>query len=391
LEEAVSEDKYVIGLTGNIAVGKSVVRQMLTHLGAGSIDADQLSHQAMSPGAPAYAPVVDMFGRFILSEDGTINRALLGSIVFSYPDALAKLEAIVHPVVSQGIMAIVARSKQKLIVVEAIKLLESNLRNMVQSVWVVDASPETQIRRLTEKRRMSEDEARKRIVAQRPQADKIARANVIIMNDGDVEQTWKQVQAAFNALPARIRGVPDAPVVSKATNAAGVQTLSDGLEITVKRGMPANAEEIARFVNSRTGKQLSRMDVMLAFGEKSYLIVQDNKQQVVALAGWQVENLITRVDEFYVAPNVPREPVVRSLVNAVEEASRELQSEVSFVFLPKTTPADIGQAFLGAGYQPLRLDVVKFPAWREAAHELITPENVGLMKQLRADRVMKPI
>lgn len=386
-----SEDRYVIGLTGNIAVGKSVVRQMLQHLGAGTIDADQLTHQAMSPGAPAYAPVVEMFGKFILNEDGTINRTLLGSIVFSYPDALAKLEAIIHPIVAQGIMAIVARSKQKLIVVEAIKLLESNLKNLVQSVWVVDASPETQIRRLTEKRRMSEDEARKRIVAQRPQADKIARANVIIMNDADVEQTWKQVQDAFSKLPSKIRGVPDAPVVSKATDSAGVQTLSSGLEITVRRGMPANAEEIAQFVNARTNRTLSRMDIMLAFGEKSYLIVQDGQQKVIALAGWQVENLITRVDEFYLAPGVPREPIVRSLLNAVEEASRELQSEVSFVFLPKTTPKDIGEAFLGAGYQPLRLDQVKFPAWREAAHELITPDNVGLMKQLRADRVMKPI
>ncbi|HYO88330.1 MAG TPA: dephospho-CoA kinase, partial [Candidatus Limnocylindrales bacterium] len=75
-------DKYVIGLTGNIAVGKSVVRQMLQHLGAYTIDADSLSHQAMAPGAPAYAPVVDMFGKIALNDDGTVNRAMLGSIVF---------------------------------------------------------------------------------------------------------------------------------------------------------------------------------------------------------------------------------------------------------------------------------------------------------------------
>jgi len=407
LEDAVSEDKYVIGLTGNIAVGKSVVRQMLQHLGAYTIDADQLSHQATAPGAPAYLPTVEMFGKFILNGDGTVNRSLLGSIVFSYPDALAKLEAIVHPVVGQAMAALLARAKQRVIVIEAIKLLESeNLRAMVDSVWVVDASADAQIKRLTERRKMSEDEARRRILAQRPQADKIAKANVIIMNDGNVEDTWKQVQAAWSNLPAKARGVPETPpagvkpLSGAASGAAGGEvrkstgmhySISPGFEIVVRRGMPTNAELIASFISVSTKREVSRMDVMWAFGQKSYLLVQEMQGRVVALAGWQVENLITRVDEFYVASDVPREPVVRALVNAVEEASRELQSEVSFVFLPKSTPADIGQAFLGAGYQPMKLDEIKFPAWREAAHELITSENIGLMKQLRADRVMKPI
>ncbi len=400
-----SGDKYVIGLTGNIAVGKSVVRQMLQHLGAYTIDADQLSHQATAPGAPAYLPTVEMFGKFILNTDGTVNRSLLGSIVFSYPDALAKLEAIVHPVVGQAMAALLARAKQRVIVIEAIKLLESdNLRSMVDSIWVVDASADAQIKRLTERRKMSEDEARRRILAQRPQADKIAKANVIIMNDGNVEDTWKQVQAAWNNLPAKARGVPETVAVavkplSGAVVAGGEvkkstgmhYSISPGFEIVVRRGMPVNAELIAAFINVSTKREVSRMDVMLAFGQKSYLLVQELQGRVVALAGWQVENLITRVDEFYVASDVPREPVVRALINAVEEASRELQSEVSFVFLPKSTPADIGQAFLGAGYQPMKLDEIKFPAWREAAHELITSDNIGLMKQLRADRVMKPI
>lgn len=403
-----SEDKYVIGLTGNIAVGKSVVRQMLQHLGAYTIDADQLSHQATAPGAPAYLPTVEMFGKFILNGDGTVNRSLLGSIVFSYPDALAKLEAIVHPVVGQAMAALLGRAKQRVVVIEAIKLLESeNLSKMVDAVWVVDASSDAQIRRLTERRKMSQEEAQRRVLAQRPQADKIAKANVIIMNDGNVEETWKQVQAAWNQLPARARGVPETPLAAvKPLSGAGAAvitggevkkstgmhySISPGFEIVVRRGMPANAELIAAFINTSTKREVSRMDVMLAFGQKSYLLVQELQGRVVALAGWQVENLITRVDEFYVATDVPREPVVRALVNAVEEASRELQSEVSFVFLPKSTPADIGQAFLGAGYQPMKLEEIKFPAWREAAHELITPDNIGLMKQLRADRVMKPI
>ncbi|MBE2185096.1 MAG: dephospho-CoA kinase [Anaerolineae bacterium] len=394
-----SADRYVIGLTGNIAVGKSVVRQMLQHLGAYTIDADQLSHQATAPGAPAYLPTVEMFGKFILNPDGTVNRSLLGNIVFTYPDALTKLEAIIHPVVGQAIAALLGRAKQRVIVIEAIKLLESeNLRNIVDAIWVVDASAEAQIKRLVERRKMSEEEARRRILAQRPQADKIAKANVIITNDGNVEETWKQVQAAWNKLPAKARGVAETPLAAvkplggEVKKSTGMHySVAPGFEIIVRRGMPANTELIAAFITQATKRDVSRMDVMMAFGQKSYLLVQDMQGRVVALAGWQVENLITRVDEFYVALDVPREPVVRALVNAVEEASRELQSEVSFVFLPKSTPADIGQSFLGAGYQPMKLDEIKFPAWREAAHELLTSDNIGLMKQLRADRVMKPI
>lgn len=404
-----TDGKYVIGLTGNIAVGKSVVRQMLQHLGAYTIDADGLTHQAMAPGAPAYLPIVEMFGRFVLNDDGTVNRSILGSIVFSFPEALTKLEKIVHPVVQQAIQTLVSRAKQRVIVIEAIKLLESDLLNLVDAVWVVDASPETQLKRLTEKRKLSEDEARKRIIAQRPQADKIARANVIIMNDGNVEDTWKQVQAAWTEMRKNGRSTGEMQAVAPAANSSEptpqpqvqpiadnkakveVPAVSPSLDIQIRRGMPGNAEIIANFISKVTGKQVDRMDIMLAFGQKSYLIAQDRNDHVLGLTGWQVENLITRVDEFHVEASAPREQIVRALTNAIEDASRELQSEVSFIFLPKSTPNEIVEAFLGSGYHYLRIEEVKFPAWREAAHELLTPDVVGLMKQLRADRVMKPI
>ncbi|HVU12747.1 MAG TPA: dephospho-CoA kinase [Phototrophicaceae bacterium] len=417
------ENKYVIGLTGNIAVGKSVVRQMLQHLGAYPIDADGLAHQAMMPGAPAYKPVVEMFGRFILDEEGQINRARLGSIVFSTPEALATLETLTHPVINQAIMALVSRAKQKVVVIEAIKLLESDLAKMVDAIWVVDASPETQLKRMTDKRKMSDEEARKRIFAQRPQADKIARADVIIMNDGNVEETWKQVQVAWNGIRRKI-GEPDTQVSLKtvpsgqtppkkqtsslqpiprqpasaqqvaaepaATNDA--KLFDPKTEIVIRRGMPGNAEAIATFITQVTNKPISRMDIMLAFGQKSYHIAYGKNDQVIGLIGWTVENLITRVDEFYIAPNIPTNEVIHELISAIEDASRELQSEVSFIALPSGTRPEIFQAFVKSGYQLLKLTEVKFPAWREAAHEMIADSNVqALMKQLRADRVMKPI
>lgn len=453
------ENKYVIGLTGNIAVGKSVVRQMLQHLGAYTIDADGLTHQAMSPGAPAYQPIVEMFGKFILDGEGRVNRTTLGAVAFAVPEALTKLEQIIHPFVGQAVFALASRAQQRVIVIEAIKLLESDLAKMVDTVWVVDANVETQARRLMEKRKMSLEDARRRIVAQPPQSEKVARAKVVIKNDGSVEDTWKQVQAIWNATVAPIVGVttpkavptmpakpptaalqpkapapaappavtpvaapkpptsslktpvaPPPPTSAQAKPATAplkpptgtlqappppkpttASLLSPKTEVGIRRGMPNNADVIARFVSRVTEKPVDRMDIMLAFGQKSFLLALGDNDSVISVIGWTVENLITRVDEFYLDPSVPRDPVISALVVAVEEASRELQSEVSFIFLPKTVSPDVVQAFIVNGYQPLNISQIKFPAWREAAHELISPDTQGLIKQLRADRIMKPI
>jgi dephospho-CoA kinase len=327
---------------------------------------------------------------------------------------MTTLEKIVHPVVGQAIQALVARAKQPVIVVEAIKLLESDLAGMVDAVWVVDAPPETQYRRLLEKRKMSPEEAKRRILAQGAQADKIKRADVIIRNNDNVEETWKQVQLAWNEIrraagaasasssdvrrtTGTMAPIPRQPEATPAQQAqaqaqADANLFDPKTPIVVRRGMPGNAEAIASFITQVARKEIGRMDIMLAFGQKSYHLAYGKNDQVIALIGWTVENLITRVDEFYITPGVPFNEVVRDLVIAIEDASRDLQSEVSFVALPQGTADSLVQAFVKNGYQLLRLNEVKFPAWREAAHELIAQNNVqALYKQLRADRVMKPI
>lgn len=409
-------NKYVIGLTGNIAVGKSVVRQMLQHLGAYTIDADGLSHQAMQPGAPAYKPVVDTFGQFILGPDKRINRALLGQIVFANPDGLAKLEAIVHPVVRQAINTLVARSKQRVVVIEAIKLLESGLADGLDAVWVVDASPETQLKRLMQKRNLPEADARQRISAQNPQAAKLARANVVIKNDDNVEETWKQVQDAWNlvrqavtqqaasaqTIPSMPKGAVQQAAATKAVTAPltppPAQTApadAKDIQVEVKRGMPGNAEDIANFITSVSGKTTSRMDIMLAFGQKSYLLAQDQTGRHVGVIGWQVENLITRTDEFHLQPNIPPTPVITALIAAIEDASTDLQSEVSFIFLPSSTTDAIVQPFLKQGYELTTVKEIKIPAWREAVQEVVNASNEAsfriLTKKLREDRVLQPL
>src|SRR5260221_5470581 len=117
-------NKYVIGLTGNIGMGKSLVRKMLEHLGAYTIDADGLAHQVMAPGAPAYAPAIETFGKWILDAQNRVDRTKLGAVVFSHPEALARLEAMTHPIVRQGIDTLVRRAKHPLRATEALSPLE---------------------------------------------------------------------------------------------------------------------------------------------------------------------------------------------------------------------------------------------------------------------------
>ena len=404
-------NKYVIGLTGNIAVGKSVVRQMLQHLGAYTIDADGLSHQAMSPKAPAYKPVVDYFGQSVLNPDKSINRILLGRVVFGNPDAMAKLESITHPVIGAAINTLVGRAKQRVVVIEAIKLLEGNLKDSVDEVWVVHAEPKSQYIRLVGKRKMSEADAKQRILAQGKQVDKLKQANLVIKNDGNIEDTWNQVQAGWNKIAAKVKAQQQAAQTDAKTVAARPDELAKAVEeskkakqandtaapamdtsgVTIKRGMPGNAEVIANFITTATGKEVGRTDVLMSFGQKSYLLADNDGGDTVGVIGWQVENLITRVDELYIQASANKEPVIYAMVQAIEDASRELQSEVSFIFLPGSTEDAIITHFVNSGYELTTVKDIKIPAWREAVQEIFTDNMKILTKKLRKDRVLKPI
>ncbi|MFZ4828552.1 MAG: dephospho-CoA kinase [Phototrophicaceae bacterium] len=408
------KNKYVIGLTGNIATGKSVVRKMLQHLGAYTIDADGLSHAAMQPGAPAYQPIVNLFGGFILNENQEIDRAKLGAIVFSNPQALRQLEAITHPVIRKAIHALVERAKQRVIVIEAIKLIEGELANDVDAIWVVNATPETQLVRLIKTRNMEEAAARQRIAAQNPQREKVARAQVVIQNDGNVDETWKQVQQHWNGVKQAVLGVgqakaPDGSPSSQRATSVGARmdetmtvdayqdpdaTVPTNVQVRIKRGMPPNAEGIAKFISAQTKRTISRMDVMMSFGQRSYLIAENEKAEVIGVVGWQVENLITRVEEIQIAPGYPTTLVMGQLIQAMEKASEDLQSEVAFVFLNANDVALYAGHFARYGYETTTIKEIKIPAWREAVQETLNQHGGNLTilnKKLREDRILKPI
>ncbi len=201
--------KYIIGLTGNIATGKSVVRRMLEHLGAYTIDADSLGHRAIAKGAPGYQPVLDLFGKWIIGKDGEIDRSRLAGLVFRDPVALEQLEDIVHPLVEQAVDIFIRRARQKVVVVEAIKLLESGLKTSCNTIWVTYAPENIQVERLMRKRGMSREQALERIHAQLPQSEKIAAAAVVIRNSGSYDDLWKQVSEAWKQVAALVDLTPE--------------------------------------------------------------------------------------------------------------------------------------------------------------------------------------
>ncbi|HVN54716.1 MAG TPA: dephospho-CoA kinase [Anaerolineaceae bacterium] len=371
--------KYVIGITGNIATGKSVVRKMLEHLGAYGIDADALAHRAIAKGAPGYRPVVEMFGRWILDSQQQIDRSRLGRVVFSDPQALTLLEGIVHPLVSQAIDLIVSRSTQKVVVIEAIKLLEAGIARDCDTVWVSYSPPEIQLARLKQNRKMSEAEARQRILSQSSQDKKLSHAKIVIKNLGSFEDTWRQVLTGWQvSVPT---GEP-APTQAKPVPPG---------RLNVQRGGPRHSEDIASLFTrlSGDGRMYSKSDIMAAFGEKAFMLLQKN-DVLVGLVGWQVENLIARTTDILLDPSMSPDEALPVLMKEVELASKDLQSEASLVFVSSELAKEhaLWQAL---GYNPRSPQSLGVQAWQEAALETMPPGSVLLFKQLRVDRVLRPI
>lgn len=376
--------KYVIGLTGNIGTGKSVVRRMLEHLGAYGIDADALAHRATAKGAPGYQPVIDQFGRWILGPDGEIDRTKLARMVFTDKDALARLEGIIHPLVLQGADWLVRRSTQPVIVIEAIKLLESGLHKTSDSIWVTYTPPEIQLARLMGNRKMSEAAARQRIAAQPPQEQKLAAANAIIRNDGSFEATWRQVSSAWTKF------VPAHPEAAPEPAAAQPQRKLPQGEISVQRGKPRDSEAIAALINRvrKSPRLLSRDDIMAAFGEKAFLILRVGAE-TAGVVGWQVENLVARTTDIVIAPHLPAAEVLPSLVEEMERSSKNLQCEASLIFVPAELAEE--SFWHALGYDKREPQSLTVSAWQEAAQESMLPGTTLFFKQLRVDRVLRPI
>lgn len=375
--------KFVIGLTGNIATGKSVVRRMLEHLGAYTIDADALTHRAYAKGAPGHQQVLDKFGKWLLNREGEIDRQKLGKLVFSDPEAMKHLEEIVHPLVRQATEMLIKRATQPVIVIEAIKLLEGDLRKVCDSIWVTNAPEVIQVERLMRKRGFTRDQAQERIRMQSPQNQKVNIANMVITNTGSYDDLWKQVNEAWREI---VPGAKDAPA-----DTVTVKKPAGTGELSTQRGKPKHASSIAELVTrlSKGKRKMNSDEVMESFGDKAYMLLQMDGQ-VVGVAGWQVENLVTRTTDIFLEDGLDAAKALEALVKGVEAASGELQSEASLIFAMDQLALQ-DAIWQKLGYEKRTPDSLGVQAWQEAAEEAAPAGSALFFKQLRQDRVLRPI
>jgi dephospho-CoA kinase len=436
------KDSYLIGLTGNLGSGKSTVRKMLEQLGARGIDADALAHTVMERGSSTWRTIVEAFDTDILTFNGHIDRQKLGERVFADAEGLKKLEAIVHPAVGAHIKQIVREDQAPVIVIEAIKLLEANLGQWCDSVWVVQCTPQVQIQRVMQDRNMSEADARARLASQSPAEDKVKYAHVVIDNNHDEDTTRAQVEKTWSAIrsetardksawlydlpPKQTISQPAAPPVPKpaAKQELGVKpptpvwakskppahsaepgieqktldpsfppvptwaNVEADVEIRRARRSDLNALSIAFAKQENRQRPLTREETLRRFGERGYFIaVTENR--IAALAAWEAENLVAIVRELWEESADAAPVVLPKLFAMIEQEAGNLVCEVVLLQI-KESALTLAAEALAAGYHQYELRALH-PQWQSVARERLRPSDQIWLKRLREGITTKPI
>ena len=204
----------IVGITGGIACGKTTVSELLTEKGAIPINADEIGHQLLKADSPVIGELTDAFGDDILEASGDVSRKKLGAIVFQDKTARERLNSILHPLIIQRSRAharqLVTKDPTCVVLLDAPLLIEAGAYDTVDLIVVVTASPETQLRRTLERsiaqgRPLTETEVQARIDAQMPVSEKVKYADVVIENEGTLEELHRQVDELWEKL--RNRGV----------------------------------------------------------------------------------------------------------------------------------------------------------------------------------------
>lgn len=193
--------RFILGITGNIATGKSTVVKMLMERGAHHIDSDVVYHELIAPGQPLLAELVDQFGAGILNADRSLDRKALGAIVFSDPAKLQQLDSLTHPAVIAEADRRAFAIEDGVVILDAVKLIESGHYEVCDAVWLVTTPEDLQVQRLMARNNLDEAEAHRRVAAQPPLEPKRVVADVEIVNDGSLDDLRAKVDAAWAALP----------------------------------------------------------------------------------------------------------------------------------------------------------------------------------------------
>lgn len=345
----------VIGITGNIATGKSVVGHMLANSGGLEIDADVVANRMLYPGGPAYHPVIETFGNGILTLNGSISRQKLGEIVFSDPKQLEKLEKIVHPEVTKSIKDRIKHASRSFIIIEAIKLLESDLVEICDTLWVSHTSVSHQIERLVQSRNLTEEEANVRIQAQPSQSEKLNRADVVINTEGIFKQTWQQIQDALKGTIHR----KDSQKPSRAYRSGDwffpdVNVLSQ--------------DYIEGFWHTRAEKDPDHWYAELG---SRIILAAMKEDHLKGLLSWDNWNFTAAFDQ-WVTTN--RQKLSSKIIlDAFHDQVKQQECEAILISNQKALinrffPAKIG-------FVNLEIDEIPYPAWQEAAERVFQEDD----------------
>lgn len=345
----------IIGITGNIATGKSVLQRMLANSGAFGIDADVIAHRMLYPGGPAYQIVIDTFGTQILTKNKEISNQKLGEIVFADSKRLDQLEEIVHPLVIDAIHRRVKASHSPVVVIEAIKLLESGLADFCDQIWVSHASFTTQLQRLVETRGMSEAQARARISLQPPQNEKCSRADVIIKTEGSYQETWQKTQRALN----------DTIELLKSDNNGHINIKKHGNLITVNN---FSVSELEKDWQSLSGKNVSSLYKLLGMKRVFPVTIED---KISAFVIWNSWNFTATLEN--VCPTTFFESSSSIVYSTFEEHARSAQTE--FILLSNNLLDSSNSMFSSFGLTQSDPEDLTYPAWKTAAIKAATNDS----------------
>ena len=410
-------DKTIVGLTGNIATGKSAVMRMAAENGALTLDADKIVHEILENDPSMQAAIAVAFGPDVRRPDGRIDRAALASIVFTDDEALRDLELMLHPAVRQEIVRRIDESNEQTVMLEAIKLLEGELVEIIDQVWVTRCPRKVQIERLMVCRGMDAETAAVRVNAQAPQEAKVAQADVVIDTDGTMADTRAQFDLAWQQLtgseaPAEaVETAPTddgeeeaAPVVSEAAPGAkaekqeedaeqaeaGATTVAEAgeEEVVVRRARPSDIPGILLLIHRATDGEvkLKRADLLQSFSERSYLIGQVDAE-ISTVVGWNTDSTTAVcMDQFYFHPVDAARRTFPPVLAEIERSASQLICEVALAFLPDDVPEVARQMLEEAGYERMKPD--KMPrAWQVTVEEM-RPAGTAIMgKVLRDIRV----
>ncbi len=424
--------RFIVGVTGNIATGKSAIMKLAAEEGALAIDADKLVHEIMDNDTDIQAAIAVAFGPEVRRPDGRINRRVLGEIVFNDADALRDLEGIVHPAVQETLAQRIDESSKPLIFIEAIKLLEGKLADSCQQIWVTRCSQQKQLERLRVCRGMDTGSAAARIKAQSSQEDKAALADVVIETDGNMSDTeakffeaWAKLPAVVNVpAPTSQSAEPKAPAKKKPTPPAGRSRLTketarllnipkpksqlgkkakppkpaeppksepadDAGALEVRRARPSDIPSILLLIQKATDGtvKMKRSELLMAFSERSYFIGQTGTE-VSAIMGWNIDYQVARIDQMFIHPLSAATRTGTAIISEIEKSAGEHICELIVAFIANDAPDVMRQLFTTQGFK--ESDRESLPqTWRTAIEES-QPEGTSLLiKVLRDDRLKR--